>query len=296
MTTVEIPVSRFKLIMYDGPKRDMGPNRCNAGYFGKYHEGKHEFTLPVGHHVGDYAVSDEITDFYCRSRGTVENGKFRFDSGNWSYMNEFYGKALSTLVVDNGVATVNNLIHAPTECDYAISGYPIIRRGAAVPKSYAYEQGWGDGSTYKTSHVFLCLDKPKADTIHLVGLNASAETAKKKLNDFYDVIKLDGGGSFYMDVNGKKKSTAGFRRVFSVIDFSGSCNAYPIPTRTLKKGCRGEDVKWLQQNLLDIGYLCEVDGKFGSITQSFVMSYQRMNGLDPDGKVGKATRASFLNK
>lgn len=60
-------------------------------------------------------------------------------------------------------------------------------------------------------------------------------------------------------------------------------------TRTLKKGCKGEDVKWLQANLNLKGYFLEMDGVFGEKTLRAVMDFQKKNGLVVDGLVGKNT-------
>lgn len=65
-------------------------------------------------------------------------------------------------------------------------------------------------------------------------------------------------------------------------------------TRTLKKGCKGEDVKWLQTNLNLRGYFLEMDGIFGEKTLRAVMDFQKKNGLTVDGLVGKATIAALM--
>lgn len=64
-----------------------------------------------------------------------------------------------------------------------------------------------------------------------------------------------------------------------------------IPTRgVLKRGESGEVVKNLQRQL---NYMIDanlvVDGMFGSKTQAWVMNFQRINNLKPDGIVGFKT-------
>ncbi|TDT50834.1 SpoIID/LytB domain-containing protein [Fonticella tunisiensis] len=67
-------------------------------------------------------------------------------------------------------------------------------------------------------------------------------------------------------------------------------------SRTLKKGSRGEDVKWLQDALKRLGYYkSTIDGSFGPGTYSAVVAFQRANGLKADGVVGPAT-ASKINE
>lgn len=76
---------------------------------------------------------------------------------------------------------------------------------------------------------------------------------------------------------------------------SGS-SQYPVPTRTLKLGCEGNDVKWLQQNLVRLGYTNSITGYFGTVTESNVKAFQRSNGLTADGKAGPQTISKIRSK
>ena len=74
----------------------------------------------------------------------------------------------------------------------------------------------------------------------------------------------------------------------------------PAPTakaaRTLKNGSTGEDVKKLQQALIDLGYLSDTaDGTFGAKTQDAVTLFQAVNGLDADGLAGAKTLALLFS-
>lgn len=72
---------------------------------------------------------------------------------------------------------------------------------------------------------------------------------------------------------------------------------YTINLRTLKKGCKGEDVKALQILLIGRGYSCGscgTDGDFGTATDKAVRSYQKTKSLSVDGKAGPATMGSLL--
>mgnify|MGYP004462838709 FL=1 len=63
------------------------------------------------------------------------------------------------------------------------------------------------------------------------------------------------------------------------------------PMRTLKKNFTGEDVKQLQQALIDLGYLNDAaDGTFGTNTQEAVIRFQAVNGLNADGLAGAKTQ------
>ena len=70
---------------------------------------------------------------------------------------------------------------------------------------------------------------------------------------------------------------------------------YPVPTRTLRQGNRGEDVKWVQCKLSARGLGVDIDGIFGDDTLKVVGIFQKGRCLKPvDGIVGKDTRAALL--
>lgn len=55
-------------------------------------------------------------------------------------------------------------------------------------------------------------------------------------------------------------------------------------SRTLKVGCKGDDVKALQTNLNKLGYNAGTpDGTYGNGTKNAVISFQKTYGLSPDG-------------
>ena len=61
-------------------------------------------------------------------------------------------------------------------------------------------------------------------------------------------------------------------------------------TRTLKKGCKGNDVKELQKELNKRGYNCGKEDKiFGNQVKNSVKKFQKSNKLFADGIVGKST-------
>jgi peptidoglycan hydrolase-like protein with peptidoglycan-binding domain len=68
----------------------------------------------------------------------------------------------------------------------------------------------------------------------------------------------------------------------------------PAYTRALKRGCRGADVKALQQKLKELGfYNSTVDGVFGRGTENAVKTFQRAHSLKADGIVGRATYSAI---
>ena len=70
------------------------------------------------------------------------------------------------------------------------------------------------------------------------------------------------------------------------------------PKETIKKGMKGDAVKWLQTKLYEKGYLRknEIDGDFGKITLGALLAFQFENGvLQVDGICGQYTK-NALNK
>lgn len=71
---------------------------------------------------------------------------------------------------------------------------------------------------------------------------------------------------------------------------------YAEPTKNLKKGSKGEGVKWVQCMLEGCGYSVGgygIDGDFGSATHAAVKKFQTDQKLEADGIVGKLTRAAL---
>ncbi len=81
---------------------------------------------------------------------------------------------------------------------------------------------------------------------------------------------------------------------------------YPVPTRNIHKGCKGEDVKWVQYELIKAGITkvvvngkvknLTVDGKCGEITDAAIKVYQNQYNLKVDGDCGPVTRGVLLGE
>lgn len=64
----------------------------------------------------------------------------------------------------------------------------------------------------------------------------------------------------------------------------------------LKQGSQGSQVKYLQENLIGLGYLTgEADGSFGAQTKAAVQAFQADYGLSVDGNAGNATQTALRN-
>lgn len=81
--------------------------------------------------------------------------------------------------------------------------------------------------------------------------------------------------------------------VWDGVEVKPTGNPYPVPTKNIKKGSRGNDVRWLQCALTQRGYRLVCDGIFGAKTDEAVRAFQADNDLIIDGIVGKLTRAKL---
>ena len=73
--------------------------------------------------------------------------------------------------------------------------------------------------------------------------------------------------------------------------------ALAYESSTLYNGSRGEEVRELQQALIDLGFLKgTADGVFGNKTEIAVRNFQKKNKLSIDGLAGKKTRQLILSK
>ena len=78
-------------------------------------------------------------------------------------------------------------------------------------------------------------------------------------------------------------------------DFNSGTPNYPVPTRTLKQKAKGDDVKWLQWELTNLGYpVGNIDGIYGPKTEQCVKDYQ--TDVFVDGVVGPLTLNKLTHK
>ena len=72
----------------------------------------------------------------------------------------------------------------------------------------------------------------------------------------------------------------------------------PVWRPTVRRGSTGEDVKYVQQKLIDLGYDLApygADGKFGAKTEAAVKAFQKASGIGVDGVVGPMTYEALEN-
>lgn len=91
--------------------------------------------------------------------------------------------------------------------------------------------------------------------------------------------------------------------VVMALEHGSKSNPYPVPERNINLGCEGEDVKWVQWELLAHGirYVTvngkkeelTVDGSCGKITETAIGAYQQSRKLKFDKDCGPITRGSL---
>lgn len=78
-------------------------------------------------------------------------------------------------------------------------------------------------------------------------------------------------------------------------DLPKTGNPYDEPVALLKRGMKGNGIRWLQYQLNEKGhYKLIIDGIFGPKTQAALMDFQNQHGLVIDGICGSATRMALL--
>lgn len=224
---IECEIEEFSIILENKRKKDIEHETfVNGNFFGSYDEGSENFTLPAGHLIADDNLSGSWSRVYCKERGEFKNNKFYFDSGKWKYMNPLFNKSISTFIIENNNCFIKEVQFIEDSYKYAVSGIPVIRDGKDVSFSRdVLIQGWNGSELYNTKHIFIGL-KENSKTIYIIGyksnssnliLSSEVYNILKKKN-FYDVIKLDGGGSYYFKYNGNViDSTLENRRINAVI-------------------------------------------------------------------------------
>ena len=323
---IECQPEEFSVVLMNKQKKNIttASTYVNANFFAANQKLNGEsFTLPVNHLVCDYEIASVGCDKANKMRGKFIGGKYYFDSYNCGNPgDQFYHKTLTVFMIKNGKPKIEDMSNMDYDLTYAVAGIPIMKNGNDVKWiSYVKPQGWTGGELYGTYHIFIGL-KPNSNTIYIMNWKSStsnmiysAEAYKKfKSMGFSDVVKLDGGGSTIMKYNGSvKQATLENRKINAIIKVTGkdtkipsttpvktpantSLNPYKMPTRALRRGMKGEDVKWLQFQLAKAGFdPSGIDGSFGNGCYRAVIAYQKARGLAVDGSVGPATR-SYLAK
>lgn len=113
--------------------------------------------------------------------------------------------------------------------------------------------------------------------------------------EYLELIKKDGyaTSSSYVNTNMSCITKYDLDKYDWNSEVMSTSNPYPLSTPLLKKGSKGESVKWLQYELNKHGYKLNVDGDFGVKTEAAVKDFQKNHRLIIDGIAGKNTIAKL---
>jgi peptidoglycan hydrolase-like protein with peptidoglycan-binding domain len=78
-----------------------------------------------------------------------------------------------------------------------------------------------------------------------------------------------------------------------VVEQEPEGNPYMEPVARLRRGMRGDGVRWVQIQLNAKGYNLAVDGIFGEQTEKAVRDFQARSEILVDGIVGPQTRVKL---
>lgn len=118
----------------------------------------------------------------------------------------------------------------------------------------------------------------------------------------YGVVKTKVSASKWVYGLTFKELTYSYEKNLSDTASWKGTNPYAEPTRTIKRYCKGEDVKWVQWELREAGFdrrfvyngktyaAVEIDGDAGKITDAAIRAFQASCKITVDGKCGKTTR------
>lgn len=174
-----------------------------------------------------------------------------------------------------------------TDCSGLVSWYT----GKEIGSSQLYSQAskripisnWKDfpiGTVvWKSGHVGVYLGDGQvveAKGINYGTVQTPIESVKWKYGLLFSWIQYDESTS----VNNAPSTSKG-------------TNPYTTPTVNVKKGMRGENVKWVQWELVEAGYDIQIDGVFGTATYNALVAFQKSCKLTADGICGVLTRRAM---
>ena len=175
--------------------------------------------------------------------------------------------------------------------------------GAEMAKKVLYQPDSSAGAGclysaryYMNNNRFFSTPRPGDQIFFLVGGEIGHTGIVVGVSDT-DVVVIEGNSGNCVAQHTYKRSNpsiAGYGR--PNYELAAASMNGEKPVRQLKKGCSGEDVKRLQEDLISIGYALPqygADGDFGSETLEAVLKFQEDNGLEVDGVVGENTLAAI---
>lgn len=211
-----------------------------------------------------------VREFQSRNSLTVDG---KAGSKTLTLLYSLYGSGNST---GGSVAyTSGNIFDGDyTTLEHGSSGERVILLQTAL-KLLNYEMGTIDGKFGTGTESAVIAFQKK------YGLTADGKAGKKTLTMLESVLA---GKDVSIGNTGSSDST------------DSSDGLYEIPSRTLRKGYTGSDVKVVQTRLKELGYYTGViDGVYGTGSVAAVKAFQAANGLTVDGNAGTKTYAILFS-
>ncbi len=196
----------------------------------------------------------------------------------------------------------------------ALAGIPNFPRNGSCDQLIVLLKKWGGKwYAYNSDYVpkkgdivfFSSKGNTSDDSTHVGIIYQDGFAAKNTVK----TVEGNTSGVTSSCVNIKNRAVYGSLPIMGYISLTGEGSGstastdpadYTVPTRTLYyvsgSLMNGSDVSWLQAILTQLGYKLDIDGWFGSGTDSAVRAFQTDAGLDVDGKVGPATRAGLISR
>lgn len=213
-----------RLVYLDADKKKIpGKNGCNADFFGNYKRGKTAYTLPRGNLVCDMGAYKVPADVEQDLSKHIGNGKLWYGCRDNAADSELRTRSVSTLIIPiSGKPYITDTNVIPNGVKYAVSGVPCVRHGDDVDwHNYVLPQGWGTDTVRNTYHNWLGI---RDGEVWLITGHSKAKSGNMiygmwfwdivKDEGFDDIIKLDGGGSYFCRIGGKTlPGSSGWRRI-----------------------------------------------------------------------------------
>lgn len=103
------------------------------------------------------------------------------------------------------------------------------------------------------------------------------------------------GSTWWADESKNDRKVKDFYAYFG-IENPNAC-PYKKPAKAVRRGDKGDGVRWMQWHLIKCGFSCGssgIDGSFGPATSKALVAFQKAKGLETDGICGPKTKEALL--
>ena len=253
----------------------------------------------TGQELARYARSKVGTPYFYGS-------KFQYGNLTESYMQKMhnaYPKTVTTSYMKK--ARTKGQVGKPnTDCSGLVSGYTGVIIGSYQMYQQAYTRlpiskykDFADGTVvWRSGHVGVFFT-----------LNGKYYVAEAKGIDYGTVISDFDQSKWSYGLTFKELTYSYEKNLSGEASWKGK-NPYTEPTKTVKRYCKGEYVKWVQWELREAGFdrpftyngktydAVEIDGDAGKITDAAIRAFQASCKITVDGKCGPTTREYLKEK